>query len=52
VLAENLVLRNPLLHQAPKGLLGRIYWCSTLPFNYFIFDGMAENVMTYKIGFN
>jgi uncharacterized protein YbjT (DUF2867 family) len=32
----------------PKGLLGRIYWYSVLPFHYFVFDGMAENVVSYK----
>jgi hypothetical protein len=29
----------------PKGLLGRLYWYSVLPFHYFVFDGMAENVI-------
>jgi uncharacterized protein YbjT (DUF2867 family) len=32
----------------PKGLLGRLYWYSVLPFHYFVFDGMAENVIKYK----
>jgi uncharacterized protein YbjT (DUF2867 family) len=32
----------------PKGLLGRLYWYSVLPFHYFVFDGMAENVKKYK----
>ena len=32
----------------PKGLLGRLYWYSVLPFHYFVFDGMAENVVKYK----
>jgi uncharacterized protein YbjT (DUF2867 family) len=32
----------------PKGLLGRIYWYLVLPFHYFVFDGMAENVVSYK----
>jgi len=32
----------------PKGLLGRLYWYSVLPFHYFVFDGMAENVVRYK----
>lgn len=29
----------------PKGLLGRLYWYSVLPFHYFVFDGMAENII-------
>lgn len=32
----------------PKGLLGRMYWYSVLPFHFFVFDGMAENVIRYK----
>ncbi|MBK6912893.1 MAG: SDR family oxidoreductase [Ignavibacteriales bacterium] len=32
----------------PKGLLGRLYWYSVLPFHYFVFDGMAENIIYYK----
>ena len=32
----------------PKGLLGRMYWCSVLPFHYFVFNGMAENISIYK----
>jgi len=32
----------------PKGLLGRLYWYSVLPFHYFVFDGMAENIIKYK----
>ena len=32
----------------PKGLLGRIYWYSVLPFHFFVFDGMAENISIYK----
>jgi len=32
----------------PKGLLGRLYWYSVFPFHYFVFDGMAENIITYK----
>ena len=31
----------------PKGLLGRIYWYSVLPFHFFVFDGMAENIANY-----
>jgi uncharacterized protein YbjT (DUF2867 family) len=29
----------------PKGLLGRLYWYSVLPFHHFIFNGMAENLI-------
>ena len=32
----------------PKGLLGRLYWYSVLPFHYFVFNGMAENVINFK----
>ncbi len=32
----------------PKGLFGRLYWYSVLPFHYFVFEGMAENVVTYR----
>jgi uncharacterized protein YbjT (DUF2867 family) len=34
----------------PKGLLGRLYWYSVLPFHFFIFEGMAENVVHYREG--
>jgi len=36
------------LHQIatfrPKGLLGRLYWFSLVPFHYFIFGGMIRNI--------
>ncbi|MEO8573603.1 MAG: SDR family oxidoreductase [Pyrinomonadaceae bacterium] len=32
----------------PKGLLGRLYWYSVLPFHYFVFQGMAENIIRYR----
>jgi len=32
----------------PKGLLGRLYWYSVLPLHYFVFDGMAENIINFK----
>jgi len=32
----------------PKGLLGRLYWYSLLPFHLFVFDGMVENIIRYK----
>ncbi|MFO7720737.1 MAG: SDR family oxidoreductase [Gillisia sp.] len=37
-----------MLHQTatfrPKGIWGRIYWYSMLPFHYFIFDGMLKRI--------
>ncbi|MEM1338335.1 MAG: SDR family oxidoreductase [Bacteroidota bacterium] len=39
---------NNVLHQIatfrPKGLKGRLYWYSVLPFHYFIFGGMIRNI--------
>lgn len=39
---------NGVLHQRavfrPKGLLGRLYWYSVLPFHYFIFNGLIDNL--------
>lgn len=35
----------------PKGLLGRLYWYSVLPFHYFVFDGMAESVIKFRENF-
>jgi uncharacterized protein YbjT (DUF2867 family) len=32
----------------PKGLPGRLYWYAVLPFHFFVFEGMAENIMLYK----
>ena len=32
----------------PDGLLGRAYWYSVLPFHYFIFNGMIENIIAFK----
>jgi uncharacterized protein YbjT (DUF2867 family) len=32
----------------PKGLLGRLYWYSVLSIHYFVFEGMAENMITFK----
>lgn len=31
----------------PKGLFGRIYWYFVLPFHFFVFDGMAENIVNF-----
>jgi len=33
----------------PKGLLGRLYWYSVFPFHYFVFDGMARNIIKYDM---
>lgn len=32
----------------PKGLLGRMYWYSVLPLHYFVFNGMAENIINFE----
>ncbi len=32
----------------PNGLMGRLYWYSVLPFHYFVFDGMASNLVKEK----
>lgn len=32
----------------PKGLLGRMYWYSVMPFHYFVFQGMAESIVKFK----
>lgn len=32
----------------PKGLLGRLYWHSVLPFHYFVFDGMVRNIIKFN----
>ena len=29
----------------PKGLWGRLYWYCVLPFHYFIFNGMIDNII-------
>ncbi len=31
----------------PKGLMGRLYWYSVLIFHFFVFDGMARNIVAY-----
>ena len=39
---------NNYLHQKatfrPKGVLGRLYWYMVLPFHYYIFNGMINNM--------
>ncbi|MCX6170223.1 MAG: SDR family oxidoreductase [Ignavibacteriales bacterium] len=32
----------------PRGLWGRLYWYSVLPIHYFVFNGMARNIKSYK----
>jgi uncharacterized protein YbjT (DUF2867 family) len=32
----------------PKGLSGRLYWYCISPFHYFIFNGMANNIISFK----
>ena len=32
----------------PKGLLGRLYWYSVLPFHFFVFEGMMKNIARYR----
>ena len=32
----------------PKGVLGRLYWYSVLPFHFFVFDGMLRNLLRFK----
>lgn len=43
---------NNVLHQTatfrPRGIFGRIYWYSMLPFHYFIFDGMINRIATSR----
>lgn len=43
---------NNILHQTatfrPRGLKGRLYWYSIVPFHYFIFGGMIKNLADQK----
>lgn len=43
---------NNILHQTatfrPRGLKGRLYWYSIVPFHYFIFGGMIRNIAKAK----
>lgn len=45
-------IRDNKLHQRavfrPKGLLGRLYWYSVLPFHYFIFNGLINSLVKDK----
>lgn len=31
----------------PKGLAGRLYWYAVMPFHFFVFDGMANNIIRF-----
>ncbi|EAQ38701.1 hypothetical protein MED134_01860 [Dokdonia sp. MED134] len=43
---------NDVLHQTatfrPRGIFGRLYWYSMLPFHYFIFGEMIRNIATKR----
>ena len=43
---------NNVLHQIatfrPKGIFGRLYWYTMLPFHYFLFAGMIRNIANPK----
>jgi hypothetical protein len=32
----------------PRGIFGRLYWYSVLPFHYFIFNGMIKRIISYS----
>lgn len=32
----------------PKGVLGRLYWYAVLPFHFFVFEGMINNIIRFK----
>ena len=32
----------------PLGIAGRLYWYAVLPFHYFIFNGMIDNLLKRK----
>lgn len=32
----------------PDGILGRLYWYAVLPFHYFVFNGMVDNLVKYQ----
>lgn len=44
---KNYFLRQTATYR-PKGLLGRLYWYSVMPFHYFIFEGMVNNIIQYR----
>jgi uncharacterized protein YbjT (DUF2867 family) len=38
---------NQIATYRPRGLWGRVYWYSILPFHYFIFAGMLRNIVRF-----
>lgn len=32
----------------PKGVLGRFYWYAVLPLHFFVFEGMAKNLISFR----
>ncbi len=32
----------------PFGIMGRLYWYAVLPFHYFVFNGMIDNILRYR----
>ncbi|MBX7041342.1 MAG: SDR family oxidoreductase [Ignavibacteria bacterium] len=43
--------RASLLQKAtfrPNGIAGRLYWYSVLPFHYFVFEGMARRIISFR----
>ncbi len=32
----------------PDGIMGRLYWYSVLPFHWFVFNGMINNILKYR----
>lgn len=44
---DKLIL-NQIATYRPRGLMGRLYWYSVLPFHYFIFAGMIRNIVDYR----
>ena len=45
---DDKVILNQIATYRPKGLIGRMYWYSVLPFHYFIFAGMIRNIVNYR----
>ncbi|MFZ4590812.1 MAG: SDR family oxidoreductase [Ignavibacteria bacterium] len=45
---EDIFMLNQIATYRPKGLMGRLYWYSVLPFHYFIFAGMIRNIINFR----
>ena len=49
---EFVITKDNILKQTatfrPKGIWGRLYWYSILPFHYLIFGGMIRNIATFE----